>query len=246
MSPVSSAAVAAVVLSNVFTVTTAGLVYTEMTKEELIEKFIASDAEIDITNIKASPIYDKCTRYFTGGHTMGYAWENDVMDGTLTDTYLLPEEGILLSSGNPLDFESNDSDQQTTKWYTPDNNYFDLDLYKQMTNAASVFDACWISFDFKCTTEAYVPKITFDYFFGSEEYYEYVDSPFNDAFALLLNDVNIAKLPTTESDTNIVSINNVNYHMNTEYFHGNGKWHVVLLLIFNFVCIVIFFLSLAH
>ena len=128
MSPVSSAAVAAVVLSNVFTVTTAGLVYTEMTKEELIEKFIASDAEIDITNIKASPIYDKCTRYFTGGHTMGYAWENDVMDGTLTDTYLLPDEGILLSSGNPLDFESNDSDQQTTKWYTPDNNYFDLDL----------------------------------------------------------------------------------------------------------------------
>jgi hypothetical protein len=57
--------------------------------------------------------------------------------------------------------------------------------------------------------------------FGSEEYYEYVDSPFNDAFALLLNNVNIATIPTSESGTNVVSINNVNYHLNKQYFHGN-------------------------
>jgi hypothetical protein len=48
-----------------------------------------------------------------------------------------------------------------------------------------------------------------------------VDSQFNDAFALLLNGVNIARLPSTESDSDVVAINNVNYHLNRQYFHGN-------------------------
>ena len=150
---------------------------------------------------------------------MGYAWLNDD-NTTLTNVHLLPDEGVILSSGDPLHFNGNDSDQQTTKWYTTENQLYDQDLAQTINNNA-VFDACYIEFDFKCSGEGYVPQVSFKYMFGSEEYYEYVDSPYNDAFALLLNGVNIAQLPSTESESQVVAINNVNYHLNTQYFHGN-------------------------
>ena len=150
---------------------------------------------------------------------MGYAWLNDD-NTTLTDVHLLPDEGIMLSSGDPNDFESNDSDQETTRWYTSSNQYYDSHLAATINNNA-VYDACFVEFDFKCSGEGYVPQLSFNYVFGSEEYHEYVNSSFNDAFAFLLNEVNIAKLPSTESDSEVVSINNVNLQLNRQYFHGN-------------------------
>ncbi len=150
---------------------------------------------------------------------MGYAWLNDD-NVTLTDVHLLPDEGIILSSGNPLAFESNDSDQESTRWYTGSNRYYDGDLASTI-NTDYVYDACFVEFDFKCRGEGYVPQVSFKYMFGSEEYYEWVDSSYNDAFALLLNGVNIAKLPSTETNSDIVSINNVNYYRNSQYFRGN-------------------------
>ncbi|WP_352431723.1 choice-of-anchor L domain-containing protein [Pyrinomonas sp.] len=50
-------------------------------------------------------------------------------------------------------------------------------------------------------------QIQFSYVFGSEEYNEYVGSPFNDAFRFLVNGVNYALIPGT---TTPVEINNVN------------------------------------
>ena len=150
---------------------------------------------------------------------MGYSYLNDD-NVTLTDAHLLPDEGIMLSSGDPLDFESNGSDQESTRWYSSGNLLQDADL-AQAINNPSIFDACYIEFDFKCTSDSYIPQVSFKYMFGSEEYYEYVNSAFNDAFALLLNGVNIAKLPASESNTDVVSINNVNYNLNRQYFHGN-------------------------
>ena len=212
-------ALAALVLSNLSTSAMSEMTFKEMDKENLVEKFISIDGDVEFSNIKASPHYKKCTRYYTGGHTMGYAWLNDD-NATLTDTYLLPDEGIILSSGDPRDFPSNDSDQETTRWYTKDTNYYDADLAATINNQ-NIYDACFLEFDFKCSGEGYVPQVSFKYLFGSEEYYEYVDSPYNDAFALLLNGVNIAKLPSSESESDVVSINNVNYHLNRQYFHGN-------------------------
>eukprot|EP00984_Skeletonema_dohrnii_P021536 scaffold10793_cov77-Skeletonema_dohrnii-CCMP3373.AAC.3 len=84
-----------------------------------------------------------------------------------------------------------------------------------------MLDACFIEFDFKCSNEASTPTVSFKYMFGSDEYNEYVDSSFNDAFALILNGENIAKLPSSESNTDAVSINNVNNQLNTQYFHTN-------------------------
>ena len=85
------------------------------------------------------------------------------------------------------------------------------------------YDACTIEFEFQCInpttgTPFLEPQISFDYIFGSEEYYEYVNSDFNDAFAFFLNGQNIALLPDGVTE---VTINNVNYDSNQEYFVGN-------------------------
>ncbi len=52
---------------------------------------------------------------------------------------------------------------------------------------------------------------------GSEEYSENIDSPYNDVFAFFLNNENIAKL----SDGTNVGINSVNHHNNSQLFISN-------------------------
>ncbi|WP_269632406.1 choice-of-anchor L family PEP-CTERM protein [Pelomonas sp. BJYL3] len=72
-----------------------------------------------------------------------------------------------------------------------------------------------LKFDFTSATGA----VFFRYVFGSEEYNEYVGSRFNDRFELLLNGVNIAKLPGSGTE---VSINNVNCGINDSYYRNNS------------------------
>lgn len=74
-----------------------------------------------------------------------------------------------------------------------------------------------LAFDFTTTTG----EVFFNYVFGSEEYTQYAPSTFNDRFELLLNGVNIAKLPTTETATDVVEINNVNCLTNSQYYRNN-------------------------
>lgn len=90
---------------------------------------------------------------------------------------------------------------------------------------AGINDACVIEFDF-------IPggdTISFDYLFGSEEYPEFVNSGFNDAFGFFIsgpgitgpysnNSMNIALLPGT---TTPVTIDNVNAGLNSQYYVDN-------------------------
>jgi len=191
-----------------------------MTKEDLVARLIDQSSGIEITNIIASPHIDKCSRYYTGGHSLGFAYEND--DGaTTTDVHLLPDQGIVLSSGDPEELETNDSDGDDgtcTDWsYLGFGDLSDADLEQATGQTKRTYDACFIQFDFKCITSA----VSFNYLFGSDEYTEFVDEGYNDAFAFILNGENIAKLPSTETATNVVSINNVNAGVNRQYFHLN-------------------------
>ena len=63
-----------------------------------------------------------------------------------------------------------------------------------------------------------MPQVSFEYIFGSEEYYEWVSSKFNDVFGSFLNGRNIALLPDGVTE---VAINNVNFLHHSEYFCGN-------------------------
>lgn len=84
------------------------------------------------------------------------------------------------------------------------------------------FDAAVISFDVESNT----PFMSFKYVFASEEYNEYVGSPFNDDFAFLISGpgipagTNIATIPGTST---YVAINNVNLGLNPQFYINNDS-----------------------
>lgn len=108
------------------------------------------------------------------------------------------DSGIVLSSGNIASVPGPNADDATsTANGTPGDSQLDA------LTTSPTFDACALEFDFSCPNAS---QIAFQYVFTSEEYNEYVASPFNDVFAFFLNGVNIATLPGGIS----VAINNVN------------------------------------
>jgi hypothetical protein len=78
-------------------------------------------------------------------------------------------------------------------------------------------DAAVLSFDFIATVSNVV---RFRYVFASEEYNEFVGSPFNDVFAFYVNGVNHALLPGA-SIGEVVSIDHVNQGVNSDLFVNN-------------------------
>lgn len=121
------------------------------------------------------------------------------------------EDGIILSSGKARDVVGpNNSSSKSTSWNTGG----DSDL--STLTSVTLRDAAVLEFDF-------IPNFTtlsFNYVFSSEEYNEYVGS-INDIFGLFVNGVNQAILPTTETSTNVVSINNVNLNLNSQFYINN-------------------------
>jgi gliding motility-associated-like protein len=81
----------------------------------------------------------------------------------------------------------------------------------------TTYDAAILEFDFMPLSDT----IEFRYVFGSEEYHEYVNSGFNDVFAFFISgpnplggvytDVNIAKIPGTNTPVSIDNVNNGNH-----------------------------------
>ena len=162
-----------------------------------------------------------CFKVFNNGHAMGTVNANDTKpEAIMRDQYLLPDEGLIMSTGNPDDFCENDSDSMTYQHGDMDGDS-DLTMIVNATNPmAQTYDACVIEFEFACNQQTSVNpyEVNFEYVWGSEEYYEYVNSEFNDAFAFFLNGDNIALLPDGVTE---VTINNVNFDENTDYFYGN-------------------------
>jgi outer membrane protein OmpA-like peptidoglycan-associated protein len=97
----------------------------------------------------------------------------------------------------------------------------DLDLSR--IAYGETFDAAILEFDFMSSTDS----ISFNFFFASEEYPEYVKKNVNDVFGFFLIDkelgtkINIAVIPDTETP---ISIDNINSLTNNDYFIENAIW----------------------
>ncbi len=84
------------------------------------------------------------------------------------------------------------------------------------------YDVSIIEFDFKPTTD----MVQFDFVFGSEEYCEYVNSQYNDAFGFFISGpgitgvLNLAVLPGTNTP---VTVNSVNHLKNKAYYRNNNN-----------------------
>lgn len=71
---------------------------------------------------------------------------------------------------------------------------------------APTFDAAGLSFDFIPTGNV----VTFQFVFASEEYDEFVGTPFNDAFVFLINGQNFGKVPGTRTPIDVNTVNDGN------------------------------------
>lgn len=91
------------------------------------------------------------------------------------------------------------------------------------------YDVSIIEFDFKPTTD----MVQFDFVFGSEEYCEYVNSQYNDAFGFFISgpgisgSLNLAVLPGTNTP---ITVNNVNHLKNQAYYRNNNRQGICTLV----------------
>lgn len=111
------------------------------------------------------------------------------------------ESGIILSSGD-ISFVAGPNTQDDISGVNAGVGDPDLGA---LIPGYTTYDAVVLEFDFQCTG---TQIIQFQYVFTSEEYNEWVNSPFNDVFGFFLNGVNIALVPGSPGTP--VSINNVN------------------------------------
>ncbi len=108
-----------------------------------------------------------------------------------------PESGVILSSGSIANIIG-----PNTVHNVSDATGSPGDPLLDGLSGFSTFDASILEFDFVPSSST----ISFEYVFGSDEYNEWVGSPYNDVFAFYVNGVNCAVLPGGRP----VSINTVN------------------------------------
>ncbi|KAL7440576.1 hypothetical protein ACHAXH_009128, partial [Discostella pseudostelligera] len=196
--------------------------------ENLIQNHLRNtDTNIQIRNIQASS--SSCYALFDNGHSVGTTQRtSEAMDA---EEYLIPDRGIILSTGQSLDGNTNQSMQESTDGAN--------DLESQiLDNTVDVFDPCFIQFEFSCPIDAgrYSTNIDFRYVFGSEEYNSTMHEdvaderskayPYNnDAFGVFLNGQNVALVSNGtaadgEDDRVIlpITINNINNKVNSDLF----------------------------
>lgn len=130
--------------------------------------------------------------------------------------------GLMLATGDAtLAYGPNTLDNATQGGYTGNS---DPDLGS--IAGTSVFDAAVLEFDFVPTGGG----ISFNFVFASEEYLEFVNTGFNDAFGFFLsgpgisgpyanNAVNIALVPGTSTPVTIDNVNNIS---NAAFYVDNG------------------------
>lgn len=105
--------------------------------------------------------------------------------------------GVILSTGDVGDMRGpNLSESTTTEWTTPGD-----PLITQISGQSS-FDGCALEFDIIPAGDT----LKFDFTFASEEYSEYVGTPFNDAFGFFIKGPGIPGDPALDDFENIAII----------------------------------------
>jgi len=149
------------------------------TPEQLIKKVLLSDpkAEQAITNV-----------FFEGPGWNGTAWQTKA-PANPTDRSLLYfengaafgiEHGLLLATGEGWNAEGPNSNTGGLGTQAP--NDLDGDTHLQTIASGVIRGGSILRFDFK----PFAPKVSFDFIFASEEFPEYANSGFNDAFGFFI------------------------------------------------------------
>ncbi len=170
----------------------------------LVETVLLGDVCLDVENAVAPGGTAAYGQFFDGQSTVGI------------ETGVILATGSIFTATGPNNAAGSSSSVGTAG--------FDQDL-SDLNGATSLNDVAILEFDFVPDQDS----ISFDYVFASEEYCDFVGSAFNDVFGFFLsgpgingpysnNAENIALIPGT---TTPVSINNVNYTTNGEFYNTN-------------------------
>ncbi|MCC7302151.1 MAG: gliding motility-associated C-terminal domain-containing protein [Bacteroidia bacterium] len=151
------------------------------------------------------------------GATVAVGYFNGMSSNVMLDSGIVFTSGHIDSAVGP----------NNTGWATVINSTpGDVDLENITNNTMNgSYDAAVIEFDFIPMADT----VKFDYVFGSEEYMEWVNTGFNDAFAFILSGVstplvptNIALIPAPPAPPNTpVTIDNVNLNSYPQYYFDN-------------------------
>ena len=128
------------------------------------------------------------------------------------------QSGIIMTTGMVTwAAYPNDSPSSGCAMFTPG------DKRLEKIAGAKTSDAAILELEFVANTD----EVSFEYFFASEEYPEYVNKGVNDVFAFFIEGpgydtlYNIAKLPTTGEP---ISVDHVNANRNSEFYIENKSW----------------------
>ena len=184
---------------------------------DLVTTLLQDHSDIEVRNVTATSPVDglSCWAAFDNGHSAGVIGD--------TGEYLLPDQGVIMSTGQPANFNGNDSDESTYTFVRSPTEDTSIAMLL-VGDDAKVYDPCTLQFDFRCPPAA--DSASLDFVFGSEEYYEYVSSEqnYNDAFGVFLNGgENMALVPGSED---VVAINTINGESHSEYFVRNDLVNV--------------------
>jgi len=146
---------------------------------------------------------------------MKYSGSQYCIGGFKADSTELPiKKGIVLSTGRVVDVMGPNYEEGLSGFI---NTIGDKDLKKICGHGT--YDAVVLEFDFIPTNNF----ISFNFFFASEEYLEYVNTVYNDVFAFIVDgegvkQKNLAVIPFTNST---VTVNNINPTKNPGYYINN-------------------------
>ena len=174
----------------------------------MVDFLVAADTSLTIVGTPTLTGNSSCAGIFTGGRL---AVPNGVLPGPDID---FPDEGIVISTGLPKALAFQTSYRKSHDLGSAG----DADLDALLTTSTT-HEACALEFQFECSVDPC--EISFDYVFGSEEYLEFVASPYNDVFAWFLNGKNIAIVPGTDD---FVSVDTINDVVNSQYYVNNDPW----------------------
>lgn len=149
--------------------------------------------------------------YVSNAHFTGSAEQNgsfSFKDSTVVGF----GQGIILSSGNAVDVVGPNMADSTSSTFpaAADAFYGPGDANLDALSGYPTYDAAVLEFDFVPTAN----QVVFNYAFASDEYPEWVNTPFNDVFAFYVNGTNYATERAVAGDPSApfvpVAVNNIN------------------------------------
>jgi outer membrane protein OmpA-like peptidoglycan-associated protein len=132
--------------------------------------------------------------------------------------YAVINNGIAISTGNVFDaIGPNNRENAGIKTFGP----ADTDL--EFLGKGKSYDAAVLVIDFI----PFADTLSFDYFFASEEYPEYVNKGVNDVFAFIIKkegEINGKNLAVFENAAFPISVDNINSRKNNHLYIANSPW----------------------